>query len=319
MFLTFWQGGGGMIWQNRWFLRTFDENTLVSKGKELIRFDWFMKFMLRDKVDFQILAGFLSELLKQDVEIITLLESESNQQFANEKFNRVDVLVRTIKDELIIIEIQNEFQIDFLQRLLFGTSKATVEYIKTGETYGTIKKVISVCIAYFDIGQGNDYIYVGETNFVGMHAHDTLQLTTEQRQRFHRERVADIFPTYYLIRAKRFPDIVGDKLDQWVYFFKNGEILEGFDAKGLALASQTLDYQLMSSEEKRAYDRYYLNLREENSWAWSRIAEIEDATMAKEREVQAAFVLELYGDGVPIAKIAQYTKLSEEEVRQILG
>ena len=75
----------------------------------------------------------------------------------------------------------------------------------------------------------------------------------------------------------------------------------------------------MSSEEKRAYDRYYLNLREENSWAWSRIAEIEDATMAKEREVQAAFVLELYGDGVPIAKIAQYTKLSEEEVRQILG
>ncbi|MDZ7877337.1 MAG: hypothetical protein U5L45_06695 [Saprospiraceae bacterium] len=34
---------------------------------ELVRFDWFIKFMFRDKSDFDILEGFLSELLKEDI------------------------------------------------------------------------------------------------------------------------------------------------------------------------------------------------------------------------------------------------------------
>ncbi|MEK7434862.1 MAG: hypothetical protein AABZ74_17140 [Cyanobacteriota bacterium] len=42
--------------------------------KKLVRFDWAIKNILRDKANFVILEGFLSELLKQDVKIIELLE-----------------------------------------------------------------------------------------------------------------------------------------------------------------------------------------------------------------------------------------------------
>ena len=111
----------------------------MGKTTELIRFDWFVKFMLRDKADFEILSGFLSELMREDVEVITVLESEGNQNAKDDKFNRVDILVRISKDELIIVEIQNDFQIDFLQRLLYGASKAAIEYIKLGENYGNIR------------------------------------------------------------------------------------------------------------------------------------------------------------------------------------
>ena len=38
-----------------------------NKITELVRFEWFIKYMFRDKSDFDILEGFLSELLKEDI------------------------------------------------------------------------------------------------------------------------------------------------------------------------------------------------------------------------------------------------------------
>lgn len=282
----------------------------MAKTKELIRFDWFVKFMLRDKADFEILSGFLSELLKEDVEVIALLESEGNQKDKDDKFNRVDILVKTAKEELIIVEIQNDFQIDFLQRLLYGASKATVEYIKKGEDYGNIKRIISISIVYFEIGQGVDYVYSGETNFIGIHQKDTLQLSDNQKEEFQRNRVSDIFPLYYLIRAEFFKDVVKDGLDEWIYFFKNGKVKEDFHAKGLDQAKKVLDYQKMSPEEKEKYEAYYSNLREENSWARTRRAELR----AAKKEQALDIAREMKMEGEPVEKFKKYTGLSEEEI-----
>ncbi len=266
--------------------------------------------MLRDKADFEILSGFLSELLKEDVEVIALLESEGNQKDKDDKFNRVDILVKTAKEELIIVEIQNDFQIDFLQRLLYGASKATVEYIKKGEDYGNIKRIISISIVYFEIGQGVDYVYSGETNFIGIHQNDTLQLSANQKEEFQRNRVSDIFPLYYLIRAEFFKDVVKDGLDEWIYFFKNGKVKDDFHAKGLDQAKKVLDYQKMSPEEKEKYEAYYSNLREENSWARTLRAELREGRKKRELEIAK----EMKAEGESTEKIKRYTGLSEEEI-----
>ncbi len=65
--------------------------------KKHIRFDWAIKRLIREKANFGILEGFLSELIGEDIRIETILESESNQQTETEKFNRVDLLVKTQK------------------------------------------------------------------------------------------------------------------------------------------------------------------------------------------------------------------------------
>ena len=64
-------------------------------SRNLIRFDWAIKRLLRNKADFSVLEGFLSELLKDEISIQTILESESNQRIDSDKFNRVDILVKT--------------------------------------------------------------------------------------------------------------------------------------------------------------------------------------------------------------------------------
>ncbi len=93
-------------------------------GRKLISFDWAMKKILRQKANFVILEGFLSELLKFDVKIIEILESEANQDEESDKFNRVDLLAKDEQGKLILVEIQYNNEIDYFQRILYGTSKS---------------------------------------------------------------------------------------------------------------------------------------------------------------------------------------------------
>ncbi|MEA2019774.1 MAG: PD-(D/E)XK nuclease family transposase, partial [Campylobacterota bacterium] len=62
--------------------------------RKLISFDWAIKRVLRSKANFEILEGFLSELLKENIAILEVLESESNQDLKNDKFNRLDIKVK---------------------------------------------------------------------------------------------------------------------------------------------------------------------------------------------------------------------------------
>ena len=218
-------------------------------SKKLIRFDWAIKRLLRNKANFVVLEGFLSELLFDNIRIEQILESESNQETDDDKFNRVDILTQNSKNELLIIEIQSTYEIDYFHRMAFGVSKSITENLKLGQKYSEIKKVISINIVYFDLGQGQDYIYKGKTDFIGLHQKDLLGLSDKQKNAFSRENVADIFPEFYLLKVNQFNDIAKDTLDEWIYFLKNSEVKDEFKAKGLKEAGEVLD--IMRLEKKR--------------------------------------------------------------------
>ena len=80
--------------------------TAMTRARRLISFDWAMKRLLRSKAHFGILEGFLSELLREDIRILEILESESNKDTAVEKQNRVDLKARNAGGEIILIEVQ---------------------------------------------------------------------------------------------------------------------------------------------------------------------------------------------------------------------
>ena len=142
----------------------------------------------------------MSELLKEDIRIKNILESEGNKETAEDKFNRVDMLVENSKGEIIIVEVQVEDQLDYIQRLIYGTAKAITEYIKQSVSYKEIKKIISISILYFDLGQGDDYIYHGTTRLTGIHSHEDLKLSKKQQEEFQKDQIHKLFPEYYLIK-----------------------------------------------------------------------------------------------------------------------
>ena len=228
--------------------------------RKLVSFDWAMKKLLRSKANFEILEGFLSELLKETIYILEILESEGNKEDTRDKFNRVDLKVKTKTDEVIIIEVQYERQFDFLQRILFSTSKTITEHLQESSPYSNVVKVISVNILYFDLGQGDDYVYHGTTSFKGLHKQDLLELSTDQQELYKKNKVHHIFPEYYLIKVNNFNDVAKDSLDEWIYFLKNEEIKENFKAQGLIKAKQELDILKLPEQERLAYERYQNDL-----------------------------------------------------------
>ena len=174
----------------------------------LIRFDWAMKRLLRDKSNYVVLEGFLSTLLGEDLRIVRFLESESNQSDANDKFNRADMLVEDNRGRLLIIEVQNNHELDYFHRMLYGVygvSKTISEYINLGDDYDKVKKIYSINIVYFELGQGKDYVYHGKTIFRGLHdTNDILQLSIRQREIFVGKDAGDIFPEYYFLNITCF-------------------------------------------------------------------------------------------------------------------
>ena len=230
-----------------------------------IRFDWAAKRLLRQKSNFVVLEGFLSTLLNEDIKIERMLESEGNQETRDDKFNRVDMLAENSKGELVIIEVQNNRELDYFHRMLYGTSKVITEYISRGEPFANVKKVYSVNILYFDLGQGNDYVYHGQTEFRGIHTNDVLKLSETQRQQFAHQYVGELFPEYYVLRVDEFDKKAVTPLDEWISFLKTGDIPRNAKAKGLPEARETLLFDRLTKKEQHEYDAHMEAIRYQRS------------------------------------------------------
>ena len=280
-------------------------------SKKLIRFDWAIKRLLRNKANFVVLEGFLSELLFDNIKIQHILESEGNKETEDDKFNRVDILTQNSKNELIIIEIQSTYEIDYFHRMAYGVSKSISENLNIGQQYSEIKKVISINIVYFDLGQGQDYIYKGKTDFIGLHQKDVLGLSEKQKTTFLKQEVADIFPEFYLLKVNQFNGIAKDTLDEWIYFLKNSEVKDDFKAKGLKEAGEVLDIMRLPKDDEYGYNRYLDSLHLKASEMFSLQTEAE--FVGEERKA-IEIAKNGISEGLTNELISKLTKLTIEKI-----
>jgi predicted transposase/invertase (TIGR01784 family) len=308
-----------------------------------IRFDWAAKRLLRQKSNFVVLEGLLSTLLGEDIRIQKILESEGNKNSADDKFNRVDLLAENSKGELIIVEVQNNRELDYFHRMLYGVSKAIVEYIGQGDLYSQVKKLYSVNIVYFDLGQGEDYVYHGRTEFRGIHKNDVLKLSAHQQEQFACLEIGDLYPEYYVLRVDDFNKKAVTPLDEWISFLKTGEIPENAQAKGLPEARERLRIDLLNKADRTEYDTHMESLRYQRSVLQTSLIEgkmegrmeglaegriegkmeglIEGEAIGiekGEKKKTIQIVLESFKAGLPVETIAIITGLPPDEVADIV-
>ena len=286
--------------------------------ENLIRFDWAMKRLLRDKSNFVVLEGFLSVLLGEKITIDRFLESESNQEDANDKFNRADILAIDSKERFIIIEVQNNRELSYFHRMLYGVSKTVSEYINLGEDYDKVRKVYSINIVYFELGQGKDYVYHGRNEFRGIHDGDLLQLSRRQQEIFKCKYASDIFPEYYVLKVNDFNNVAKTPLDEWMSFLKTGRIEATATAQGLPEARERLRVDAMPEAERRAYIRgveaeVYQRSVLFSSWDDGRQEGLKEGK--KEATIEMARNLKQLG--VPIETIIKSSGLTEAEIAQL--
>ena len=294
----------------------------MEQNDKYIRFDWAIKRLLRNKVNFGVLEGLLTVLLGKEIHILDILESEGNQQCEEDKFNRVDIKARNSEGEIIIVEVQITRELYFLERILYGVAKAITEHIELGHVYSEVKKVYSISILYFDIGKGDDYLYHGQNSFVGVHTGDLLQVTTKEKNALVRRLPSEIFPEYFLIRVNEFDKVAVTPLEEWIDYLKNGHIRPDTKAPGLAEARQKLVYYNMDRAEREAYDRHVDAIMIQNDVLDSAKFEglVEGRMEGKiegkiEGKLEIARTMKI--DGMSIDVIAKYTGISPAEIEAL--
>ena len=223
---------------------------------DYIRFDWAAKRLLRDKANFGVLEGLLTVLIGEQFHIVEILESESNQTAYDDKFNRVDIKAKNSKGEIIIVEIQLTRELYYLERILYGVAKAITEHIHLGSFYSEVKKIYSISILYFDLGKGCDYLYHGQSSFVGVHSGDKLVVSKKEKGVIVCKAPEDIFPEYFLIRVNEFNQVATTPIEEWIQYLKDGTIKPETQTPGLMEAREKLQYYNMSPAERHAYDEH---------------------------------------------------------------
>jgi predicted transposase/invertase (TIGR01784 family) len=316
------------------------------KTRSMVSFDWAMKNLLRNKANFEVLEGFLSELLCRKIVIKYIGESEGNKTDKDDKTNRVDVFVEADDKELVIIELQYDYEYDYFQRMLYGVSKSILEHISSGDHYSKIRKVYSVNIVHFDLGAGDDYLYHGTTVFRGMHTQTELQLTEKQKKIYAKKYISDLYPEYFVILLKNFDKEAENPLDEWIYYFKTSKIKDEFKAKGMDKAREVLEYENLTDAEKKAYWENVEARRVRDSEIFSSFIDGKDEGLSEGLEKGEAIGLEkgeaiglekgkverdklknqinqiainAYKTGMSIEEISKMTGLTIEEIKTISG
>jgi predicted transposase/invertase (TIGR01784 family) len=286
----------------------------MAQDRTLISFDWAIKNLLRSKADYVILEGFLATLLGKEIKIKSLNDAEGDKNSEDSKYNRVDILAEEKDGTLIIIELQFTQEIDYFHRMLFGSSKALVDYLGEGMPYSKIRKVYSINIVYFDLGSGKDYIYHGTTTFKGLHYNDELELTIRQKEEFGKLEIKDIYPEFYILKINQFKNIIKNKIDEWMYYFKNSAIKSNFKAPGLNAADKKLEYSRLSLKDKRRYDKFVDARRSNDSTIYTAKKEGEHIGKAREKINTAK---KMKAENMSIDLISKVTDLPKDKLIQL--
>ena len=165
-------------------------------------------------------------------------------------------------------------------------------------------------LIYFDLGEGEDYIYHGSTSFKGIHKNDVLQLRENEKKDVAEDSIQQIFPEYYLVKINRFDDLAKDTLDEWIYFLKNEEIKPEFTAQGLQEAGRLLAYTKLKKEDQIDYNNYIDNRRRRDSELRTKFSEgLEKGKLETAKSMKK--------EGIPAELIQKCTDLSLDQINDL--
>ncbi len=228
--------------------------------RELISFEWAIQKLLDDKTNFNLMAGFLSELLLTDITIIEVFENEQTN-----RHHWTNVKVRDTDGQILLIEIQYSRTFLYFAEILVESPKRILTNLTTPNAFIGVTKVVCISLLYFDFFQSKDCLYHGTSEYVGKQTDDKLKLTPSQKRLFDTQKIGELAPVHYIINVNQFNAVVTDTLDEWLYYLKHDEVKPGFTAKGLSEVREKLAIYKLSDVQYDAYDLHLHGLHRQAS------------------------------------------------------
>lgn len=125
-----------------------------------VRFDWAIKRLLRQKANFDVLEGFLSVFLGEPILIEEILASENSLYTPGDRVYGLGVKAQDSKKDPIVIDIRFMRELYYWERVLYK-QKNRLKSASWLKSCKQVKKIYSMIILYFPVGDGSDYLYYG--------------------------------------------------------------------------------------------------------------------------------------------------------------
>ena len=227
--------------------------------KPLISFDYAIKYLLKNKGDYEIVEGFISALLKsygyKDVKIISLLDTESNKENKKSKRSLADLVVEDEEHNKYIVEIERQYKDSFIHKACFNTSRLIVDHLGEQMDYMKIVKVFHISLLYFPVGKGA--IHHGQTIVREMETKEKLSVHIVDPET--KEIICDatdILPEYFFISVPLFNDRLEKEMDDWLYVLKYDDVPATYHSPYMQRVADKLSILKMTPEERESYSYY---------------------------------------------------------------
>lgn len=286
-------------------------------NKPLMSFDYAIKYLLKDKGDYEIVEGFISALLKSsgygEVKIIALLDTESNKENQLGKRSLADLIVEDVDHNKYIIEIERNIKHTFMHKACFNTSRLIVDHLAQTIDYDKIIKVFHISLLYFPVGTGA--MYHGKTTIEEIETEEPLHYKIMHQETGKVLDIVDIFPEYFFISIPQFDDRLEKEIDDWLYVMKHDDVPATFHSPYMKKVAEKLSLLKMTPAEQNDYYHYRKDLCDERN-------ELEAAeTKGKiegKIEGKAELIKQMMANGYFVEDVSKITSLSVAEINTIL-
>ena len=266
--------------------------------------DYGFKRLFGEEPNKDLLLDFLNELLKKEQGKITELTYLKNENLGRTELDRkaiFDLYCTNEKGEKFIVELQKTKQKFFKDRTVYYSTFPIREQAVQGSEWNfELKKVYTIAIL--------DFVFDEDKNEPAKFRYDVKLSDIETKKVFY-----DKLTFIYLEMPKfnKKAEELETRFEKWLFVLKNLHKLDRIPEKlkeGIFLKLfETAEISKFTQEESRDYEdslKYYRDIK--NSLD----------TAKEEKAIEIA--KEMLKDNEPIEKIVKYTKLSEQEVKNLM-
>jgi predicted transposase/invertase (TIGR01784 family) len=275
------------------------------------RVDFVFKKIFGTEDNKDVLMGLLNAILLPEDQVadITLKNPYTVKNLHKDKLSIFDIRAVDFHGRQFSIEMQITSELNYEKRALFLWSKLYSEQLKTGKSYDSLKKSISIHLLNFNLLDDADYhnTYAVLNLNSKKRAFKDLQIHTVEIKKFEAQHTDG--------------EKITTALDRWITFLTRADemsrkgIPEEMAQDPLIIkALKTLESTALNEEEQEVYRTH---------WQW-RMMEEESIKAAEfkglkkgVKNAQEAIIKQMVSKGLSITEIASLTGLSELEVESL--
>jgi predicted transposase/invertase (TIGR01784 family) len=281
--------------------------------------DFAFKKIFGSEPNKDLLIAFLNAVFRGRKLIVDLVFNKNEQpgEVKDEGSAIFDLLCTGNDGEQFVIEVQRAKQVYFKERALFYTSRLISNQAPKGDRAAWAYNISEVYL----IALLEDFTL--EDSAADQYLHDICLCNRDSGRVFYNKL------GYSFIELRKFDKAEDDletDLDKWLYVFRNMSLMDKIPAYLRKPIFEKLfsiaEYTNLTKEERTMYDESLKRKWDNKNVMDYAVSTAEERGLAKgleegEHKKALEIALEMKKEGMPLAQIAKFTKLSVEEIEAL--